>query len=74
MTKPEMNRRLSAIPQNDLEQAHRMVLEGWGGHGISCETGLTLKQATGLTLKQANAVFAWVERYGRVVPTNEVAA
>ena len=66
MTKPEMNRRLSTIPQNDLEQAHRMVLEGWGGHGISCESGLTLKQA--------NAVFAWVERYGRVVPTNQRAA
>ena len=66
MTKPEMNRRLSTISQNDLEEAHRMALEGWGAHGITCESGLTLKQA--------NAVFAWVERYGRVVPTNEVAA
>jgi hypothetical protein len=66
MTKPEMNRRLSTIPQNDLEEAHRMVLEGWGGHGITCESSLTLKQA--------NAVFAWVERYGRVVPTNQGAA
>jgi hypothetical protein len=66
MTKPEMNRRLATIPQNDLEEAHRMVLEGWGGHGITCETGLTLKQA--------NAVFAWVGRYGRAVPTNQGAA
>ncbi len=66
MTKPEMDRRLSTIPQNDLEEAHRMVLGGWGAQGITCESGLTLKQA--------NAVFAWVERYGRVIPTNQVLA
>jgi hypothetical protein len=66
MTKAEMSRRLSTIPQNDLEEAHRMVLGGWGGHGITCESSLTLKQA--------NAVFAWVERYGRIIPTNQGAA
>jgi len=66
MTKPEMHRRLATIPQTDLEEAHRMVLGGWGGHGITLETMLTLKQA--------NAVFAWVDHYGRVVPTNEGAA
>jgi hypothetical protein len=66
MTKAEMNRRLSTIPQKDLEQAYWMVLEGCGGHGLTLETMLTLKQA--------NAVFAWVDHYGRVVPTNEGAA
>lgn len=67
MTKPEMTSRLNSIKsQNTLETAHKMVLQGYGAHGLTLECDVTLKQA--------NAVFEWVNRYGRLVPYIEVAA
>jgi hypothetical protein len=62
MTRNEMNRRLATIADRaELRRAHRMVLEGYGGNGM--------KHETNLTVKQINAVFEWVSRYGRIVPT-----
>lgn len=67
MTKPEMTRRINSIAnQRTLEEAHRMVLQGYGSHGMTLECNVTLKQA--------NAVCQWVEHYGRIIPRIEVAA
>lgn len=60
MTKTEMDLRLKAVPADALREAHQMILEGNGGS--------TLRYETSLTVKQINALFEWVERYGRVSP------
>jgi hypothetical protein len=66
MNKTEMNRRLRDVPASALREAHRMILEGNGGS--------TLRHETYLTVKQINALFAWVERYGRVSPVAGITA
>ncbi len=61
MSKVEMTRRLATMTQAQLDRGHKMVLDGYGGHGMTLESDLTLKQA--------NALHAWVGHYGRIVPT-----
>ncbi len=60
MTRPEMNRRLATIPAETLRLTHQAVLNGYGASGLVNEFNVNRKQA--------NAVFEWVERYGRVIP------
>ena len=43
-----------------------LILAGKSDHSITLETTATLKQV--------NAVIAWTNRYGRIVPQPEVAA
>lgn len=62
MTKPELFRRLSTIRRADFDDARRMYFAGYGSHGISLESTLTRKQV--------NAVVEWVDRYGRILPSD----
>ena len=66
MTKLEMNRRINTMSPDLADRVHALILAGNGAHSITLETTATLKQV--------NAVFAWVNRYGRCVPQPEVAA
>lgn len=66
MSKPEMNRRINTMSPALAERVHALILAGNGAHSITLETTATLKQV--------NAVIAWTNRYGRIVPQPEVAA
>jgi predicted nucleotidyltransferase len=63
MTRPEMERRIAGIPADLLESGYRMVLDGYGAHGMVLESNLTLKQA--------NALHEWHNRYGRIWPSKQ---
>lgn len=66
MTKPEMNRRINTMSPELADKVHALIIAGNGAHTITLETTATRKQV--------NAVFAWVNYYGRIVPQPEVAA
>ena len=63
MTKPEMNQRINSMSPDLAARVHAMVLQGNGAS--------TIKTETTATKKQINAIFEWVNRYGRVVPEPE---
>lgn len=63
MTKPEMHRRMTTLTNEQANRIHTLILQGYGTAGIRFETGATVKQV--------NAVSAWVDRYGRVIPQPE---
>lgn len=60
MTRNELRRRIDTMTPDLAVRTHQMVLDGYGAAGIAFETVATRKQI--------NAVFEWVNRYGRVVP------
>lgn len=60
MTRPEMNRRMKSIPLNVALRVLGMIRDGYGARSIVLEAPVSLKQA--------NALFAWRERYGSILP------
>lgn len=52
-THAEMKRRLATMTDEQIEKGLRMVREGYGAHGITLESSLTMKQA--------NAMFQYAE-------------
>lgn len=66
MNRKEIDRRINTLTAEQADKIHTLILQGYGTAGIRFETGATIKQI--------NAVSAWVDRFGRVVPQPEVAA
>ena len=51
MTTTEMIRRLDTLTEKEIAEIRSMIRQGYGAHGIKCESTYTLKQI--------NAVFAY---------------
>ena len=51
MTNAEMNRRLATIPADVQARVEQMIHDGYGGHGITLEAPVTLKQANAMFQK-----------------------
>ena len=51
MTTAEMNRRLDTLTEDQIAEIPTMIRQGYGAHGIKCESTYTLKQI--------NAVFEY---------------
>lgn len=66
MNKAEMTRRLKTVTEAERVSMHKDALGGNSGYAVA---GYDRKG-----LKVANAVFAWIENYGGIVPTDQAIA